>query len=156
MRWINTDFGYYALCPVELLPSWTGNEADGTVLDDVAGIEFLGRDVVTLSGEPLEVAWIPERFSFVRWISADGDGGIAEGLDAALGDPSRWEHCADVRLGGRYRLIDSACPGDYPHAGESIDVDLPDALYRILSLALETPDGEFRVDRLEPVPPARG
>lgn len=155
MRWVTTDFGRYALCPTQLLAAWGGEEADVAIVDDAGRIGFEGRDVITLAGEPLDVAWIPERLSFVRWISADGDGELAASLDAAIEDPSRWECSAEVELGGSYRLIDSAYPGDYPHAGERIEVEIPPGVYQLLSLSLETPSGdEFRVDRLEPVPAA--
>lgn len=162
--WLDsTDFARYALVPEELLPSWTGTEPDEVMAAYVSAVRVAGRDVLTLGGEPLPVAWLAESLTFARWYAADDDTGLLPAVEEAK-SADGWEDVLQVDLGGRYVLTDAADDGDrilghlrdargvrQPQGPEVLRVEVPSGRYLVQSLLVEPdPDTRFMLERLSP------
>ncbi|WP_329382808.1 hypothetical protein OG625_20180 [Streptomyces sp. NBC_01351] len=90
MRWLETDFGLYALCPDAYVADWDGTEADATAADSAGRLVLPGHgDVLTLGGEPLPIACVENVMTFVRWVAGDDDEGWSR----------RWRPLPDRRTG---------------------------------------------------------
>ncbi|UQA35621.1 MULTISPECIES: Imm21 family immunity protein [unclassified Streptomyces] len=149
MRWIDTDFGLYALCPDAYVADWEGTEADAVAADSVGMVSLTGHgDVLTLGGEPLPVAYLQNVRTFVRWVAADDDHGLEEAVEAA-GGSSDWQDLFEIALDGRYTLLDSAMSGSEVEDSEIIRIDLPKGNYLVQSLTVSPDDeSEFQLERL--------
>ncbi|MFI5527603.1 Imm21 family immunity protein [Kitasatospora sp. NPDC051853] len=163
LTWLDrTDFARYALVPEQLVPEWTGGEADEVIGEYAGAVRCAGHDVLVLGGEPLAVTWLPEHLLFARWISADDDTSLLAGLEPALASDA-WEDVVTVELGGRYVLTDAAYDGEHilglddtEQQPELIRLELPAGRYRVQSLLLEPdPESSFQLERLLPSTSAR-
>ncbi|MFF5447182.1 Imm21 family immunity protein [Streptomyces sp. NPDC012888] len=158
ISWLDrTDFGVYALCPAGYVDDWDGTEALDTVSEHVGKIRLPDHgEVLTLGGEALPVAYFPQTMTFVRTIGHDDESGLHDAVERSEG-AAGWRDDVEICLGGCYFLIDSMAPG--AEAGEeySIRVDVPPGRYRVQSLFIAPPMGEFYLHRLRAVPaPAAG
>ncbi|MEU8761065.1 Imm21 family immunity protein [Streptomyces sp. NPDC048659] len=149
--WLDgTDFARYALIPEELLPVWEGTEADQVIGAYVSGFRLAGRDVLTLGGEPLPVAWLAEELTFARWCYADDDTGLVRAVRGAAA-AGGWEDGLSLELGGRYVLTDASYEADRMLGSEVLRVELDPGRYRVQSLVVEPdPDTQFMLERLVP------
>ncbi|WP_345039353.1 Imm21 family immunity protein [Streptomyces sannanensis] len=149
MRWLETDFGLYVLCPNAYVADWDGTEADAVAADSVGKISLPGHgDVVTLGGEPLPIAYIQHAMTFVRWVAADDDQGLERAVEAAR-ESSDWQDLFEIALEGRYTLLDSAMRGSDVSDSDIFRIDVPKGKYRVQSLSIFPGDeSEFRLDRL--------
>ncbi|MEU9292479.1 Imm21 family immunity protein [Streptomyces sp. NPDC048266] len=149
MRWLETDFGLYALCPDFYVADWNGTEADATAADSVGKIVLPGHgDVLTLGGEPLPIAYLQDVMTFVRWVAAEDDHEVERAVEAAAGSAD-WQDLFEISLGGRYTLLDSATKGSEVEESDVFHVDIPEGRYRVQSLSIApSDDAEFQLDRL--------
>ncbi|MFE1905994.1 Imm21 family immunity protein [Streptomyces gardneri] len=149
MRWLETDFGLYALCPDAYVADWEGAEADGTAADSAGKIVLPGHgEVLTLGGDPAPVAYLPDVMTFVRWVAADDEEGLERAVEAAAGS-AEWKDLFEIALGGRYTLLDSAASGSEVEESEVLHIDVPEGRYRVQSLLITPSDeAEFQLDRL--------
>ncbi|MGA6169085.1 Imm21 family immunity protein [Streptomyces sp. NPDC012600] len=149
MEWLDTDFGYYALCPEPYLTDWEGTEADAV------GIEYVGRvplpdhgEVLTLGGEPSAITYLDRTMTFIRWHAADNDTGLENAVERSMAS-DEWQDVFDIDLGGRYSLLDSAARGDEISEADVIRVDVPPGRYRVQSLFISpSEDASFMLERL--------
>lgn len=149
MQWLETDFGLYALCPDSYMANWEGTEADVTAGEPVGKITLAGHgELLTLGGEPLNVAFLQRFMTFIRWVAAEDDQGLEEEVEAAM-ESEDWQDDFEITLGGRYVLLDSAMNGSDVSESDVIRIDIPEGRYRVQSLLI-TPaaDAEFQLDRL--------
>ncbi|RSS82214.1 hypothetical protein EF903_27630 [Streptomyces sp. WAC05292] len=150
VTWLDgTDFGYYALCPASRLDGWAGTEADEVFGACVGRIALPGHgEVLTIGGEALPVAYLPESMVFVQDAGSDEGIDVPGEVERALGAPG-WQDAFEISLGGRYFLIDSGVPGAETEEECTVRVDIPRGRYLVRSLVLDLPLGEFRLHRLQ-------
>ncbi|MFI8323838.1 Imm21 family immunity protein [Streptomyces sp. NPDC085529] len=151
MKWLETDFGLYVLCPDSYVSDWAGTEAEAVAAEQTGRVGLPDHgDVLTFGGEPLPVAYLPQVVTFVRWVAAEND----ESLESAVHDAqsSEWQDLFDVSLEGPYTLMDSGVPGDDVSEEDVIRLEVAKGTYRVQSLTV-LPDDEsvFQLDRLVPV-----
>ncbi|MGW2895915.1 Imm21 family immunity protein [Streptomyces sp. NPDC001212] len=149
VRWLETDFGLYALCPDSYVPDWDGVEADATAADSVGKIVLPDHgDVLTLGGEPLAITYLENAMTFVRWVAADDDQGLEAAVEAAARSAD-WQDHFEITLEGGYTLLDSAMGGSEVSESDVFHIDVPKGRYRVQSLLIAPSDeAEFQLDRL--------
>lgn len=172
-NWVCSAGGPLIVAPAEIARYWRGVEgwspsevqrgwADESVSDysRACGIvDYLGTlkvghgEAVILGDEPMQTAFIPnpEGGIFVRWMYAEGEGGVLRALGSV--PESAWEptpHRIEVSREGLF-VFDSAFPGDAfppPPNGVGlaswIHVELPEGNYRVDTADYE-PDGSTRL-----------
>ncbi|MFE0738007.1 Imm21 family immunity protein [Streptomyces sp. NPDC058855] len=152
MKWLETDFGLYALCPDSYVSAWAGTEADAVAAEPTGRVGLPDHgDVLTFGGEPLPVTYLPQVMTFVRWVAAEDDEGLESAVQTAQ-QSSEWQDLFEVSLEGRYTLMDSGVTGDDVEEEDVIHVEVPKGTYRVQSLTIIPDDeSEFQLDRLVPV-----
>ncbi|MFD7627000.1 Imm21 family immunity protein [Streptomyces sp. NPDC059851] len=152
MNWLDgTDFGYYALCPAGYVPDWDGTEAHTELEAYINKILLPGHgEVLTIGGEALPVAYLPESMTFVQNVGSDESIDLHGEVERAMTAPG-WQDAVEIVLGGQYALIDALVPGADTEEEYMLRLDVPHGRYRVQSSYLEHPLGEFYLHRLQAV-----
>ncbi len=148
-NWLDgTDFGVYVLCPESRVADWEGTQEFTALEEYVSTIVLPGHgEILTIGGEALPVTYVPDYLTFVQNIGSD------EGIDlpaevARTMDARGWQDTVEISLGGRYGLVDALVPAAGTEEEYVLWVEIPDGHYRVQSLDLDLPLGEFRLHRL--------
>ncbi|MGW0184621.1 Imm21 family immunity protein [Streptomyces sp. NPDC003362] len=66
-------------------------------LDHLTGVITVGENgaqALALADEPATSCYLPERRTFLRWLTADSEAGLKAAAEAVLADPTtEWEEC---------------------------------------------------------------
>ncbi|MFF9324993.1 Imm21 family immunity protein [Streptomyces sp. NPDC014776] len=158
MRWLQTDFARYVLCPESAVEGWTGQEAIAAVPDYLSVIEHpsLGG-LLCMSGEPMPIAYDESSRTFIRWDYADSEDAAAEALQKAE-QSAAWTTGPMVHIPNEpVVLFDCGYAGSDVTPDNSCSIHLPQGRYLVRSLEMEISDSAaFRLDRLVPVTEGQG
>ncbi|WP_328916167.1 MULTISPECIES: Imm21 family immunity protein [unclassified Streptomyces] len=149
MRWLDTDFGRYVLCPAAAVRNWQGTEVDAIISQEIASVLVPGvGHVISLGGEPMPVAYFPESGTIVRWYFGESDEDVVEAVRLALLRED-WVAGAKIRVAGEMTLFDSASRGYDISPHECLQVHLEDGDYEVLSVETDYEETtSLRLDRL--------
>ncbi|MFK0258143.1 Imm21 family immunity protein [Streptomyces sp. NPDC090445] len=154
MDWLEgTDFGYYVLCPAGRVREWDGTEAHTELEEYINKILLPGDgEVLTIGGEALPVTCLPGSLTFVQNVGSDESVDLHREVERAMAAPG-WQDAVEIVLGGQYALIDAMVPGADTEDDYMLRIDIPHGRYRVQSVYIERPLGEFHLHRLQAVRP---
>ncbi|MFD7626310.1 Imm21 family immunity protein [Streptomyces sp. NPDC059851] len=119
-EWIESGGGPLIVVPEQFLTSWQGCDFESTTGDDDysraceveghLGVIPVGRAEALVLGEPLSTTYVPEHGCFVRWIGADSEDALLDGVEQAL-EAASWEAEVVWEVPGPVVLLDSGWPG---------------------------------------------
>lgn len=149
--------GPLIVVPESSVNAWGGCTEDGSVVGDAGGrddydraceVEDLaglitvgasGATALVLADEPAKTSFLPKELMFVRWLAADSEDELFEGVEAVLADPdTEWEDSGLWVTDGPAVLMDSA------EAGADLGVEYPDGGHPDQTL-VQLPAGRWRV-----------
>ncbi|MFD0265141.1 Imm21 family immunity protein [Streptomyces sp. NPDC127106] len=151
-NWLDgTEFGYYVVCPARHVQEWAGTEAFEELSAYINKVLLpCHEEVLTIGGEALPVTYLPESMTFVQNVGSEESCDLRREVERAMAAQG-WQDAFEIVLGGPYALIDGLVPGADTEEDYMLRIEIPHGRYRVQSLYVNRPVGEFYLHRLQAV-----